>query len=314
MTEQIFALLGLAAVIGGGFEYRRYRRARDLAVALEIPSDALDDDESNFRSPWLEAFQATARPNRSSGDRAGWIGRLLEQARVPLRPSEAVGIAIGLAVIAFGLVATMTGSMLLGLIALVAAPAALVYGLRRKIAGRRKALREQLPEALSILSSSMASGHTLQRSLKSLAASGEAPLRDELAQVVAETQLGTSMVDAVRNMAERVELPEVVWLSRAMVIHYTLGGKLADLLGTLSEITYHRLEFEREIAALTAEGRMSAWVLGLLPLMLLVMIRITNATYLNPMFSGWGLVALAVCAVSVVFGVLMIRRMARIEV
>ena len=101
---------------------------------------------------------------------------------------------------------------------------------------------------------------------------------------------------------------------QAIRIHQTVGGKLADLLFTLAEFMRAREEIRREVQVLTAEGRLSAYVLGALPVFEFMVIKTVNPSYLAPMFHGGGLVALFIAGCSILLGIASIKRLAKIEV
>lgn len=307
-------LIILAIAIGAAWFALWTRRRRDKqAVEDTLGFAPATDHRPNVLANWLQAMRVRRSTGRRSDDDPSALAVTLERARIPLRPTEAVVGASMLTALALVLTLAMTRSLMLTGFVAVGVPVALINWVKHKIAARRRSLKEQMPEALAMLSSSMRSGHTLHRSMESLATSGPVPLSEEFSQVLAETNLGVSVVEAVHHMAARIDLPEAVWLARAMAIHYSVGGRLADLLQTLADLTYSRHELEREIQALTAEGRMSAWMLGLLPVALIVAIELTNPSYLNSLYSGWGLVALVGCGLSVVVGSMIIRRMVQIR-
>src|SRR5437764_14427485 len=165
--------------------------------------------------------------------------------------------------------------------------------LKRKITSRRNAFAEQLPDALSLIASSLSAGHTFLRAIQMMCEESEPPMSEEFARVVAETRLGDSVVDALARRAPRLELRALDWVVQATRIQQTVGGKLADLLHTLADFIRGREEIRREIAVLTAEGRISAWVLGALPVFLLFAVDMIQPTYMRPLFQGWGLAVLA---------------------
>src|SRR5207244_8312134 len=144
---------------------------------------------------------------------------------------------------------------------------------------------------------------TFLRAIQMMCEEAEAPLSEEFGRVVAETRLGDSVVDALARMAQRLQLRDLDWVVQAIRIQQTVGGKLADLLHTLADFIRAREEIRREVDVLTAEGRISAWVLGALPVFLLVAISVMNPGYMDSMFRGWSYVWLAGCAVSVGLGV-----------
>jgi tight adherence protein B len=140
------------------------------------------------------------------------------------------------------------------------------------------------------------------------------PLAEEFGRVVFEVRLGAPLVDALERMAERSGLEDMVWVVQAIRIQQTVGGKLADLLLTLAEFMRGREEIRREVKVLTAEGRMSAWVLGAMPVGLFFAIKTMSPDYIAPMFHGGGLIALIGAGVSVAIGIGMIMRMVKIDI
>src|SRR5207249_3949703 len=140
------------------------------------------------------------------------------------------------------------------------------------------------------------------------------PLSQECARVVAETALGDPLVDALERMAQRLDVEDLAWVVQAIRIQQTVGGKLADLLFTLAEFMRGREEIRREVKVLTAEGRMSAWVLGGLPLFLFFSIKTKSPDYIAPMLRTPGLFVLIGAGISVAIGMAMIMRMVKIDI
>jgi tight adherence protein B len=200
---------------------------------------------------------------------------------------------------------------------LVGAAAAVMIGnlyLSQRITRRRKKFEAQFPDALSLIASSLSAGHTFLRAIQMMCEESEAPLSEEFSRVVAETQLGDPVVDALDRMAQRLEVRDVAWVVQAIRIQQTVGGRLADLLHTLADFIRAREEIRREVDVLTAEGRISAWVLGALPVFLLLAISVMNPGYMSSMFQGWGYIWLAGSAASVICGVIVINKMVKVEV
>jgi tight adherence protein B len=247
-------------------------------------------------------------------DRRRHLDQALARAHLSMRPEQ-----FAIAVAALGLAAacvagTILRSWIVVPVILPMAPLAASAFLTRRAAARARMLETQLPDALSVIAGSLSAGHTFLRALQMLCEEATGPLGEELARVVRETQLGTPVVDALAEMAERVSVPDVNWVVQAIRVQQEVGGRLADLLHTLADFMRAREEVRREVRVLTAEGRLSAWVLGALPVVLIVAIRVMNPRYLDPMLHGWGVPVLLGAAGSVVIGVLMIRRMVQIEV
>jgi tight adherence protein B len=160
----------------------------------------------------------------------------------------------------------------------------------------------------------LSAGHTFLRAIQIMCSEAEAPLSEEFARVVSETQLGDPLVDALDRMAQRLAIRDVDWVVQAIRIQQTVGGKLADLLHTLADFIRAREEIRREIDVLTAEGRISAYVLGALPVFLGIFIQVANPGYLDPMFRGWGWFFMGGALASVTIGMGIILRMVKVDV
>jgi len=131
---------------------------------------------------------------------------------------------------------------------------------------------------------------------------------------VAESRLGDPVVAALERMGERLQIRDVDMVVQAIRIQQTVGGRLADLLHTLGEFMRAREELRREVNVLTAEGRMSAYVLAALVPFLFGVMNVLNPEYVEPLYSGWGLGLLIGCLASVATGMVVILRMVRIDI
>ncbi|MFN2606739.1 MAG: type II secretion system F family protein [Acidimicrobiales bacterium] len=247
-------------------------------------------------------------------DSARSLGLILEQAKIPLRPGEFV-IVVGGA--ALGVAAVLIALTHVPLLAVAGAGASVLVAtqvVRRRVARRRKAFTAQLPDALGLAASSLSAGHTFLRAIQMMCEESQPPLSEEFGRVVSETRLGDPVVNALERMAKRLEIRDMDMVVQAIRIQQTVGGRLAALLHTLAEFIRAREEVRREVRVLTAEGRMSAYVLaGLVPFLFVTM-RFVNPDYLLPLYHGWGLGVLAGCAGSVLIGLFVIFRMVRIDV
>jgi len=311
-------------VVGGGlllfglviaWLVRARRRERALVEILDLPYGERDVSVEAATERGLVAGTVTfACKMVEHVDSRGSLRAQLEEAHIPMRPGEFVIVSLAAGLALGAILAGITGAWIFGVIGLAIGPVGGMAFLKRKITSRRNAFAEQLPDALSLIASSLSAGHTFLRAIQMMCEEAEPPLSEEFARVVAETRLGDSIVDSLARMAERLELRDLDWVVQAIRIQQTVGGKLADLLHTLADFIRAREEVRREVRVLTAEGRMSAWVLGGLPLFLLLAIQVIDPEYMKPMFQGWGIAVLAATAASVAAGTAIIFRMVKIEV
>lgn len=302
--------LGLALVVVALLGRRRDRDEQLLAL-LAVDDEIDDEDvaEVTARLGLLRPAAAAAGVLLERVDRDRTVASRLERAALPLRPGE-YAIAVLVAGVVFaGWLWAATGLELLAVGGLAIAPIGGSLYLDQRVRRRRRALEEQLPDLLSSLAASVRGGHSLMRATALLADEAAEPTRGELERVLAETRLGVPIVDAFARFADRAELEDLHWVVEGIRIQQTVGGQLADLLFTLAAHLREREEIRREVQVLTAEGRLSTWVLSGLPVGLGLFIAVRSPDYIAPLFSGAGLFLLGAAAVMVLLGATIITRM-----
>jgi tight adherence protein B len=316
-TELAAALLigGGAALMVVGWLVRTQRKEQRLADVLDLPWGERDvPAEALAATPSMSPLTRRLGSALSLFDRRGTFAATVERAHLPVRPGEFMALVVVAAVVGGLLLAELTAAPLIGLMTAVA----IVLVARRwpslMAARRSKALAAQLPGAFSLVASSIASGHTFLRSIEMLRAECNAPLSEELDRVVAETMLGEELTDALAHMADRFDITDLHWAVHAVRTQQLTGGRIADVLHTLAEFMRTREEVRREVLVLSAEGRISAYVLMALPILLGLAIQIMDPSYLKPFFSGLGLLALGGCAAMLAVGFSIILRMVDIKV
>lgn len=221
------------------------------------------------------------------------VERLLEQANLPLRPPEAL-FFYGAGVALLGLLAvTGAPSPGVGLVfaAIVAAlPVVVVRQLRKR---RLRAFEAQLPDTLNLLSGSLRAGYSFLQGLEAVVQETSDPMARELRRVLAEARLGRPLEDALGDVAIRMESRDFEWSVLAIRIQREVGGNLAELLQTVAETMVQRSRLRGEVKALTAEGRISGVIMGLLPVGLGLFMFTASPGYINDLFSsmkGWSMV------------------------
>lgn len=221
------------------------------------------------------------------------------------------------ALLALGMVAAwvFTGSLvtvLLVMVLLLILPKGLYRWIRRR---RLKKLEGQLPDAILGLAGSLRAGCGLNSALIQLADEVEAPLAQEVGLIVREQRLGVPQDIALDNFARRVPLPMVVLLVSTIRIATETGGELAEALTRAAHTLRAIAQAEGKIDALTAQGRMQAWVVGLLPLLLLWVLHRMEPEAMSRLWTtpiGWG--TLAAMIFMECMGVWLIHRIVSIDV
>ncbi len=180
-------------------------------------------------------------------------------------------------------------------VAAASTPIWYVRSLRRR---RLQRIEEQLPEALDFLSRALVAGHSLPMALELLGDEVDQPLSGELRKTVDEYNLGLSMNDAVQSLGDRLPSVDIEFFVSAVMTQSRTGGNLHELLDSLADTIRERQSLKGQVHALTANGRMTAMVLSLLPLFVAGVMMVVNQDYLAILINhplGKILVFLAAC-------------------
>jgi len=242
------------------------------------------------------------------------IATRLEAAGSALKPAEWFLLHGG---IAFG--AGIVGMLLwgpLGLLLLLLAGAVVPWvwlGTRR--AKRLKAFNTSLADTLQLMSGSLSAGLSLAQSVDTIVREGNEPVTGEFKRVLVETRLGVNLEDAMEGVSERMQSKDFQWVVMAIRIQRQVGGNLAELLNTVAATLREREYLRRQVATLSAEGRLSAWILGGLPPLFMAFLTLTQPDYVTPMFHeplGWVMLTGAVVLLAV--GTLWMSKVVKVEV
>ena len=186
---------------------------------------------------------------------------------------------------------------------------------RRKLQGVRDDFAEQLPDNLQVLASALRAGHSFVGALSVVAADAPEPAQREFQRVVADDQLGVPIDHSLRDVAKRMDSTELEQVGLLAELQRESGGNMAEVLETVVDTIRDRFDLRRLIKTLTAQGRMARWVLTLLPVFLAIAITLLNPAYMRPLFTTTpGQVMIAIAAVMVITGSLVIKRIVNIKV
>ena len=215
----------------------------------------------------------------------------------------------------FILVKFISGSNLIALAFTVIIPFAVRWWLRRALERRRRHFAEQLPDNLQVLSSALRAGHSFVGALSVVVNDAPEPAKSEFSRVVADEQLGVPIEDALRVVVERMDSRELEQVALVAALQRETGGNTAEVLDRVTDTIRERFELRRTVQTLTAQGRMSRWVLTALPIALLAVITLVNPGYINIMYSSAaGRILLVFAGISVTAGSIAIKRIVNIKV
>jgi len=174
---------------------------------------------------------------------------------------------------------------------------------------------EQLPDNLQVLASALRAGHSLVGALSVVVDDAPEPAKSEFQRVIADERLGIPLEESLLVVAERMESRDLEQVALVAALQRQTGGNTAEVLDHVSDTIRERFELRRMVKTLTAQGRMSRWVVSLLPVALLVVILAINPRYVQPLFDhSSGRILLVVAGVMVVCGSLVIGRIVKIKV
>ncbi|MGQ0592857.1 MAG: type II secretion system F family protein [Gammaproteobacteria bacterium] len=243
------------------------------------------------------------------------LARLVEQAGLKTRAYRVVLQAAGLALGAGVIVAALTKEPLFGLPAAVAAFFLPILNIRLKRNRRIALFEEQLPDALAVMSRALRAGLPFTEAMRFVAEDSAEPIAGEFRTAYSDINYGMSTKAAFLALLERVPSMSFMTVVTAVVIQRETGGNMAEILDKIAAVVRGRFRLQRRVRTLSAEGRMSAWILVLLPFVLVGALFVTEPGYLPGLtkdpLGRW--LILGAC-VNMTVGILWMRKIIRIEV
>ena len=260
-----------------------------------------------------ETAEKVLKANKSLETR---IEERLDGAGNPFKPAEWILVHLA-AFLGSGVLGVLLGggSLVVGLLFLALGAVGPWMFLGFKRSRRRKKFESSLPDTLQLMSGSLAAGLSLAQSIDTIVREGNEPVASEFRRVLVETRLGIGLDDALEGVAERFESKDFGWVVMAIRIQRQVGGNLAELLDTVAATMREREYMRRQVAALAAEGKLSAWVLGGLPPAFMAYLLVAKREYVMPMFTepmGWVMLAGAGLILGV--GAFWMSRLVKVEV
>jgi tight adherence protein B len=245
-------------------------------------------------------------------ERARRLDRGLDAAGLQLRPGELVVAVVAGAFVA-GLFGLALGGVLLGLLLVALSPVAAATIVSRRLRKRREAFAEQIGDTLMILSGALRAGRGLTQAIDLVAEEAPEPTCTEFQRVLIETRIGRDLTDAMGDVADRMQSEDFGWLTEAVAVNRDMGGDLAEVLDNIGGVVRSRNQIARQVRAMSAEGRMSGWVLLALPVLLFGYMMLVNPEYIGELLQGAGLVLLAIGVALMGVGALWIRKLVDLD-
>jgi tight adherence protein B len=180
---------------------------------------------------------------------------------------------------------------------------------------RIKKFEEQLPDALDMIARSLRAGHALGSGIEMVGQEFSEPLGTEFTKTVTQITFGVGLEDALRNMAKRIDCPDLKFLVVSVIIQKESGGNLSEIMENIGRIIRERFKLRGKIRTLTAEGKLSAIILFVLPILIAIVLSFINPSYLKELVNDpTGRKVIAGMAVMIFFGALVMKRIINIKI
>lgn len=249
--------------------------------------------------------------------RQGWrpfTSDELELAGMRTSVASLVVVVLGLGGATFLGLVTLQQPVLVSFGASLLVPVGAKAYVRFKVGRRRKRFAAQLGALLQMMASSLRAGQSLPKAMDSASRDAESPMAEELTRVVNEYRIGRDLVDAMEQVADRMQSEDFRWVAQAIESQRETGGNLNEILDQVAETIRERHHIREQVSALSAEGRISAYVLMALPVGIGIYYSLVAADRMGVFVdSGIGKLIMLGCAVMYVAGGFWMRSIVRIE-
>jgi tight adherence protein B len=240
----------------------------------------------------------------------------LDLAGVSSKPAEWVVLGCALSLVLAVLLTLLIGTPLAGIpIGVLAGWLSMRLIVSYRISRRRAAFADQLPDVLQLVAGALQSGFSLPQSLDAVVRENSQPAAGEFSRALAETRIGAELEVAMNKVADRMNSTDLRWTVMAIGIQRQVGGNLVEVLRNTVDTMRERAQVRRQVRALSAEGRLSAYILIALPLLMAAYMFLVRADYIRPLYTtAAGLTMLIGSAVLIVVGSIWMRNIIKLEV
>jgi tight adherence protein B len=320
-------LIAFGVAMSGGSSDVNARLARYASTREEKPESA---GGSQGIAQALQSSEALAQLNKvvEQRDFGANLAREIARADLRLKPSEylmiwaATTIGVPLAMLMLSVVMPTLGNPLFLIVGLLIGFMLPRFWLGRRKSGRLKSFNKQLPDTITLIANALRAGSSFLQAVELVVRESRPPISTEFGRVIREVNLGLSFEVALENMVRRVRSDDLELMATAISIQHTVGGNLAEILDSIAFTIRERVRIQGEIQTLTAQQRLSGYVVGFLPIALAGFLFIAAPGFMAPMFDPRasigglpaGVVILFIGGFAMFMGFMFIRRIVDIEV
>lgn len=298
------------------FTYIKRRQSMDIFHRLRRHYDRNDDRHSKKEEALQRGYKYIKRASAplAALNLVKQLEFKLKQAGIPLTGGEFIIIATLTAVLSAIFVYMVSLNINLFFLMLFGIPLLAWFWVKIKIDRRKQAFTEQLGDCLTTVANALRAGYSFQQAMDVVAQEMEPPMSTEFARVTADVAMGVNLETALDQMNHRIKSSDFELVVTAVLIQREVGGNLAQILDTISDTINERIRMKREINALTAQGRFSAWVLLILPFIVAAFCYVFNYDQFMMLFEEEsGRMALIGAVVLEILGFFVIQKIVDIE-
>ena len=309
IVVSVIALLALALFAGVDARNRSLRHR--MAQYVSVPTE----EEGRMRRAEVTSMLAAGAQRRVEGHR--WWQSFERDVELGGFKHTPVGIAAStlIGAIVTSLVVTIAFQSLWGLFAGLLVPFVTRFIVKSRVSKKRKAFREQFPDNLDVLAGALRAGHSLIGAMNVMMDGAAEPFKSEFRRVLQDEQLGVPIDDALMLMSRRMENPDVEQVAIVTRLQREAGGNTAEVLDRVVDNIRGRMELQRLVQVLTAQGRIARYILTAIPVFLLAFFLLVNAPWLSPLWdTTLGNFAMVMWVVMLVGGWFAIKKIVEIEV
>ena len=315
-TLALLALLSFAAVTIGALTAVRLAQIRKSRKGMQRVM-------AHYSSSGVARHEATKEADKPSSLTLGFLPRTwidsvrtqVENAGLPLTPAAWLLVHAAVAVVVLGLLLLADLPIVIAIIGMVVSVVLIQAVARSRIESARRKFNAELADFFTLVASGLRSGLSLAQAVAGAAQGGGDVLARQMRRVTAEVALGMDLADALEGVASRMSSDDLTLAVQAVRIQRESGGSLSNILDITATTVRQRAQLQREVRALSAEGRISAIILMLLPLLVFGFFLITRREYVEVFWTepiGW--VMLGALVVILGIGGIWMQRMTRIDI
>lgn len=294
------------------FEHRYTVKSRMMYTGKFL--DQYETVEENQKNKMLQGLLKQTTKNIEKSNYYAKIKIKLLQAYIKMKPIEFIEVSIISGVTLASILYVLAGNGLVTLMGFLLGfkfPESVIETIRKKRAAQ---LNDQLPQALSLIANGLRAGFSFSQAMAVVGREMEAPVADEFSKVLRDNSYGKNMDEALQDLGKRTDDEDLDIFITTLLIHLQVGGDLSEILDTISETIRERVKLKGDIRTLISQSKMSAWVIGVIPVAIGAALFVLNPQYMGIMLDNTiGLAMLGIAGGMILIGAFLLTKIVKIK-